>query len=157
LCDVLFLSSHNSFRAADVLNRQLTSWLDEVATSDNALDGMPFTPPIPGCRAIVAPCVIKFPLIVIRTTPVMLDTTTLVQPPPGPTRVLIPPQCLSFILHASTRRSVASSRVFVLGPSHHVYLTNCALPIMDSYETPIGPLPLDLNGGVYPHSSRVSV
>ncbi|KAK0526831.1 hypothetical protein OC834_004665 [Tilletia horrida] len=34
-------------------------------------------------------------------------------------------------------------RVFVLGPSHHVYLDGCALSICDEYETPIGALPLD--------------
>ncbi|GAA6017838.1 hypothetical protein JCM11491_004640 [Sporobolomyces phaffii] len=36
-------------------------------------------------------------------------------------------------------------RVFVLGPSHHVYLDGCALSRCRSYSTPIGELPLDLN------------
>ncbi|CAE6423817.1 unnamed protein product [Rhizoctonia solani] len=36
-------------------------------------------------------------------------------------------------------------RVFILGPSHHVYLNSCALSKCQSYETPIGPLPLDLD------------
>ncbi|GAA5953884.1 hypothetical protein JCM8115_004186 [Rhodotorula mucilaginosa] len=35
-------------------------------------------------------------------------------------------------------------RVFVLGPSHHVYLDGCALSRCSAYETPIGQLPLDL-------------
>ncbi|GAA5957060.1 hypothetical protein JCM3765_005394 [Sporobolomyces pararoseus] len=35
-------------------------------------------------------------------------------------------------------------RVFVLGPSHHVYLDGCALSRCHSYSTPIGDLPLDL-------------
>jgi len=35
-------------------------------------------------------------------------------------------------------------RVFVLGPSHHAYLTTCALSLMDEYETPLGNIPLDL-------------
>ncbi|GAA6023161.1 hypothetical protein JCM8202_001006 [Rhodotorula sphaerocarpa] len=35
-------------------------------------------------------------------------------------------------------------RVFVLGPSHHVYLDGCALSRCKTYETPIGQLPLDL-------------
>jgi len=35
-------------------------------------------------------------------------------------------------------------RVFILGPSHHVYLEGCALSKCTSYETPIGDLPLDL-------------
>ncbi|KIM34077.1 hypothetical protein M408DRAFT_90130 [Serendipita vermifera MAFF 305830] len=34
-------------------------------------------------------------------------------------------------------------RVFILGPSHHVYLQSCALSQCESYATPLGPLPLD--------------
>jgi AmmeMemoRadiSam system protein B len=40
---------------------------------------------------------------------------------------------------------VSSKRVFILGPSHHVYLKGCALSQCQEYETPIGSLPLDLN------------
>ncbi|KAM0746799.1 UPF0103-domain-containing protein [Meredithblackwellia eburnea MCA 4105] len=36
-------------------------------------------------------------------------------------------------------------RVFVLGPSHHVYLEGCALSSCDKYETPLGDLDLDLD------------
>ncbi|RUS23457.1 cell motility mediator [Endogone sp. FLAS-F59071] len=39
-----------------------------------------------------------------------------------------------------------SKRVFILGPSHNLYLPNCALPILTTYETPIGNLTLDLEG-----------
>ncbi|KAF8642390.1 hypothetical protein AX16_009658 [Volvariella volvacea WC 439] len=35
-------------------------------------------------------------------------------------------------------------RVFILGPSHHIYLDRCALPTSVEYETPLGNLPLDL-------------
>ncbi|KAJ8084059.1 hypothetical protein PM082_002826 [Marasmius tenuissimus] len=35
-------------------------------------------------------------------------------------------------------------RVFVLGPSHHVYLDGCALSGCTEYATPVGNLPLDL-------------
>ncbi|KAF9270262.1 UPF0103-domain-containing protein [Marasmius fiardii PR-910] len=35
-------------------------------------------------------------------------------------------------------------RVFILGPSHHVYLDGCALSSFAEYATPIGNLPLDL-------------
>lgn len=35
------------------------------------------------------------------------------------------------------------NRVFVLGPSHHVYLDGCALSRCDTYETPLGDLQLD--------------
>ncbi|EGN98912.1 hypothetical protein SERLA73DRAFT_122776 [Serpula lacrymans var. lacrymans S7.3] len=34
--------------------------------------------------------------------------------------------------------------VFILGPSHHVYLDGCALSNCEQYETPLGELPLDL-------------
>jgi len=34
-------------------------------------------------------------------------------------------------------------RVFVLGPSHHFYLTRCALSQCESYETPLGDLKID--------------
>ncbi|CCA69103.1 hypothetical protein PIIN_03003 [Serendipita indica DSM 11827] len=34
-------------------------------------------------------------------------------------------------------------RVFVLGPSHHVYLRSCALSACETYATPLGSLPLD--------------
>ncbi|GEM12398.1 memo-related protein [Rhodotorula toruloides] len=37
------------------------------------------------------------------------------------------------------------SRVFVLGPSHHVYLDGCALSQCQTYEAPVGQLPLDLD------------
>ncbi|KAL5495242.1 hypothetical protein ACEPAI_705 [Sanghuangporus weigelae] len=35
-------------------------------------------------------------------------------------------------------------RVFILGPSHHVYLDGCALSQSREYSTPIGKLPLDI-------------
>jgi len=34
-------------------------------------------------------------------------------------------------------------RVFVLGPSHHYYLSRCALSRMNTYDTPLGPITLD--------------
>ncbi|KAG8812383.1 hypothetical protein FRC17_002045 [Serendipita sp. 399] len=34
-------------------------------------------------------------------------------------------------------------RVFILGPSHHVYIRTCALSACQSYATPLGELPLD--------------
>ncbi|KIJ45285.1 hypothetical protein M422DRAFT_30133 [Sphaerobolus stellatus SS14] len=39
---------------------------------------------------------------------------------------------------------VGIKRVFVLGPSHHVYMDGCALPTVAEYATPIGNLPLDM-------------
>ena len=37
------------------------------------------------------------------------------------------------------------TRVFLFGPSHHFYLTGCALPYSKTYATPIGDLDLDLD------------
>ncbi|KAI0932254.1 hypothetical protein AcW1_000573 [Taiwanofungus camphoratus] len=36
-------------------------------------------------------------------------------------------------------------RVFILGPSHHVYLDGCALSKCREYETPLGSLPIDVD------------
>ncbi|KAJ3195855.1 hypothetical protein HK101_010833 [Irineochytrium annulatum] len=36
-------------------------------------------------------------------------------------------------------------RIFILGPSHHVYLNGCALSSCECYETPLGNLQLDLD------------
>lgn len=44
---------------------------------------------------------------------------------------------------------VCSSRVFLLGPSHHYHTTKCALSKATVYKTPIGDLPIDLEGLVY--------
>ena len=46
---------------------------------------------------------------------------------------------------------VHSKRVFVLGPSHHVYLNGCALTKCTEYETPLGSLPIDVESA-YPSS-----
>ena len=34
-------------------------------------------------------------------------------------------------------------RVFLLGPSHHVHMSRCALTTCTQYSTPLGPLPID--------------
>jgi AmmeMemoRadiSam system protein B len=36
-----------------------------------------------------------------------------------------------------------SKRVFILGPSHKIYLNGCTISKCDEYDTPIGRLPLD--------------
>ncbi|MBA0774229.1 hypothetical protein Gotri_009451 [Gossypium trilobum] len=38
------------------------------------------------------------------------------------------------------------SRIFLLGPSHHYYTPKCALSTATVYKTPIGDLPIDLEG-----------
>lgn len=42
-----------------------------------------------------------------------------------------------------------SKRVFILGPSHHAYLDGCAITKCASYATPIGDLPIDLEGTLF--------
>lgn len=39
-----------------------------------------------------------------------------------------------------------SSRVFLLGPSHHYYTPRCALSQATVYSTPVGDLPIDVEG-----------
>lgn len=41
------------------------------------------------------------------------------------------------------RRAGFRQRVFILGPSHHVYLDGCALTTATDYDTPLYPLPID--------------
>ncbi|CAG8550107.1 3643_t:CDS:2 [Ambispora gerdemannii] len=41
------------------------------------------------------------------------------------------------------RAVIAPKRVFILGPSHHIYLSSCALSRCTEYETPFGNLILD--------------
>lgn len=43
-----------------------------------------------------------------------------------------------------------SKRVFILGPSHHVYLSGCAVSKCPKYSTPLGDLIIDRDGKVYP-------
>ncbi|KAK8849469.1 AmmeMemoRadiSam system protein B [Kwoniella newhampshirensis] len=38
-----------------------------------------------------------------------------------------------------------TKRIFLLGPSHHAYLLGVALSRFESYETPVGDIPLDLS------------
>jgi len=48
--------------------------------------------------------------------------------------------------HRHLKAAVGSGcvrRVFVLGPSHHVYLDTCALPSTSSAATPLGDLSVD--------------
>ncbi|KAJ3544949.1 hypothetical protein NM688_g5685 [Phlebia brevispora] len=74
-----------------------------------------FTPPIKGCKAIIAPHAgYSYSGPAAAWAYKSIDTTGI-------------------------------KRVFVLGPSHHVYLDGCALSNCTTYETPLGPLPLDLD------------
>jgi len=37
-------------------------------------------------------------------------------------------------------------RVFLFGPSHHKYFPGCTLTYADEFNTPMGPIPVDIDG-----------
>lgn len=47
-----------------------------------------------------------------------------------------------------------SKRIFVLGPSHVVYLSGCALTTCAKYQTPLGDLVVDVEGKLNRLQSR---
>jgi len=59
--------------------------------------------------------------------------------------VRLPLASLSLLVSELILLRPLSARVFILGPSHHVYLDGCALSACSTYETPIGSLDLDLD------------
>ncbi|KAL8669466.1 MAG: hypothetical protein Q9168_005939, partial [Polycauliona sp. 1 TL-2023] len=71
-------------------------------------------------------------------------------PPPG-ARIIIAPHAgysYSGPAAAYAYKCLDLSRckhIFLLGPSHHLYLPTCALPLpsLKTYSTPLGPIPLD--------------
>ncbi|KAB5594212.1 hypothetical protein CTheo_2293 [Ceratobasidium theobromae] len=102
------------------------SWYsEETATLEAELDGWlgcvqggaleGYHPPVPGCKAVIAPHA---------------------------------GYSYSGPAAAWAYKSIDTTgikRVFILGPSHHVYLDGCALSKCSVYETPLGPLDLDLD------------
>jgi MEMO1 family protein len=54
---------------------------------------------------------------------------------PLPLRLRTPP--------THTHTHTHSSRIFLIGPSHHVYSRKCFLSTAHEYATPLGPLPID--------------
>ena len=42
--------------------------------------------------------------------------------------------------------NVCRKRVFILGPSHHVYLTGCGITPAQIYQTPLYDLKIDTEG-----------
>lgn len=70
--------------------------------------------------------------------------TRLACPSPPP----LPSLSYQAFLELSTKRSLTpnSKRIFVLGPSHRFYLSNCALSKCAVYDTPLGPVEVDVQG-----------
>lgn len=101
------------------LSKQLDDWLDAVPSSTKGIgaqssQGAPLQIPCPRARAIIAP-----------------HAGYSYSGPPA----------------AWAYKAIDWSncrRVFLLGPSHHFYLTGCALSQCDQYATPLGNLKIDL-------------
>lgn len=83
-----------------------------------------------------------------------------VNPTEGPARAIIAPHAgysFSGPTAAYAYRHVNPSqvrRIFVLGPSHHVYMKDCALTRAAVYETPIGDIPIDTATRAELHATR---
>ncbi|KAL9591282.1 MAG: hypothetical protein Q9179_007880, partial [Wetmoreana sp. 5 TL-2023] len=135
---------------ASSLSKQLQSWLDAVP------DPLDDVGPLPrlGARVIIAPYIPLFlPSPPISNPPNYLlpdmpDTPTPVPPPHGPTNTSIYHNGKPSSPSADTKLTCEfnnSKRIFLLGPSHHLYLPTLALPIssLKTYTTPLGPLALD--------------
>jgi hypothetical protein len=106
----------------------------------------------PGCQLQGDHRAVSLILPVIPRSHKMIDmpgTPTLAPLLLGHTKVSIPPACQHVSLSSSCLTELtylplqSSKRVFILGPSHHVYLDGCALSKCKEYATPLGPLPLD--------------
>lgn len=46
-------------------------------------------------------------------------------------------------------KDLGIERVFLFGPSHHKYFPGCTLTYVDEYNTPMGPIPVDVES-TYP-------
>ncbi|KAL7410894.1 MEMO1 family [Mrakia frigida] len=101
--------------SSSTLSAELDSYLQAVPASSSSTPwAKTFEPPVKGCKAIIAPHA-GFSYS-------------------GPTA--------AWAYKAVDTSSI--TRVFILGPSHHVYLDGCALSACSTYETPIGSLNLHL-------------
>ncbi|KAG2149956.1 MEMO1 family [Suillus cothurnatus] len=93
----------------DTLDAELSNWLADVKPTDED----DYAPPVPGCKAIIAP---------------------------HAGYSYSGPAAAWAYKSIST---AGISRVFILGPSHAFYLSGCALSKCETYETPLGNLTLD--------------
>ncbi|WWC65628.1 AmmeMemoRadiSam system protein B [Kwoniella dejecticola CBS 10117] len=93
---------------------QLTEQLDEYLSNVQPIPALDFNPPVQNAKAIIAPHA--------------------GYSYSGPTAAWA---------YASIPTEKIK-RVFLLGPSHHVYLDGVALSTCEAYETPLGDIPLDL-------------
>ncbi|SNX87322.1 related to protein tag-253 [Melanopsichium pennsylvanicum] len=104
------------------LSASLSEWLSKVSSSQ-----------------------LPTPQSVCSTLP---TTSTLALPVSGCRAIIAPHAGYSYSGPAAayayaTIDTAGVERVFILGPSHHVYLDGCAVTNCDTYATPIGNLPVD--------------
>lgn len=81
----------------------------------------------------------------------MLDTAIVDLVPVLHTSRLIQPMCKEFhsfttLIHNQFNCCWNRKRVFILGPSHHVRLSGCALSSVAKYHTPFYDLTIDTQG-----------
>jgi len=56
---------------------------------------------------------------------------------------------VSIFVNFFYKKYLQSLRVFLLGPSHHVYLKGVGLSSLKVYETPLGNIELDLESQIF--------
>lgn len=129
------------------LSRQLDQWLAQVPDQIEGLGSMP----IPGARIIIAPYGYDMSSSGYSADFLAMPAThTQVPAQLMPTKRWIcrkrkNPKPSSFTTTTYGILPICSKRIFILGPSHHHYLSTLALPELTSYSTPLSddPLPLD--------------
>ncbi|KAH0838338.1 memo-like protein-domain-containing protein [Lanmaoa asiatica] len=112
---------------AQVLGEQLGEWLAAVQSTDE----QHFTPPIAGCRAIIAP-------FVCTTVLSRLASDYTISRHAG---YMWSGRTAAWAYRCIDTKGI--KRVFILGPAHHVHLNRCDMSGCDYYTTPLGKLRLD--------------
>ncbi|KAI4111529.1 MAG: hypothetical protein LQ339_000400 [Xanthoria mediterranea] len=117
------------------LSKQLQSWLDAVPSSIDGISPIPQ----PGARIIIAPTSshagysYSGPAAAYAYKSLDLSKWYTHSIPSSTSKL------------PTLNNTPPSKRIFLLGPSHHLYLPTLALPLpsLKTYSTPLGPIPLD--------------
>lgn len=177
LCDKMSASHicwwhfSQSFRLGSQLNAQLEGWLSQAQSTAGPARAI-IAPYVEWKQTLYFLLLFHLCFCILKTLSFAgtLATLTAARVPPTPTSRWTPPsrKCLSchqrfFKLSWSSRnvrvcrgergnRSALlfiSRRVFILGPSHHVPLSRCALSPAEVYRTPLYDLRIDQKGKEY--------
>lgn len=119
------------------LNFMLDMWLQDAILERQSADPPAEAqhPLVQGCRAIVAPYVNN---VYANLDMPAIDFLVLLRL--GHTHALT--LCICSYVSVYLR----SRRVFVLGPSHRIYLDGCAVSAFSQVDTPLGAIPVDTKG-----------